>query len=154
GPVEELPLDLILAEYEARRQRGDVPPWEEFLRRFPRHAGTAARTVTLPSALVATGPSGGAPAPPAVRPDRPLGSLPERFGRYRIERKLGKGGMGSVYLAHDTQLDRPVALKVPNFAGDEPEVLARFYREARAAALLRHPNLCPVYDVGEIDGVH
>ena len=63
--------------------------------------------------------------------------------------------MGAVYLAHDTQLDRRVALKVPHFTpGDGPEVLDRFYREAKAAATLDHPNLCPVYDVGQIDGVH
>ncbi len=68
--------------------------------------------------------------------------------------------MGSVYLAHDTQLDRRVALKIPHFwpEGDEAEPnhldLDRFYREARAAATFDHPNLCPVYDVGQIDGVH
>jgi hypothetical protein len=68
--------------------------------------------------------------------------------------------MGSVYLAHDTQLDRRVALKVPHFRteGDasEPNRLDvdRFYREARIAATLDHPNLCPVYDVGQIDGIH
>jgi predicted Ser/Thr protein kinase len=62
--------------------------------------------------------------------------------------------MGAVYLADDTQLERPVALKIPKFTdNDDAELTARFYREARAAALLRHANLCPVYDVGEIDGV-
>ena len=62
--------------------------------------------------------------------------------------------MGSVYLAHDTQLDRPVALKVPHFeARDGAQVLARFYREARAAATVLHPNICPLHDVGEIDGM-
>ncbi len=63
--------------------------------------------------------------------------------------------MGTVYLARDTQLDRPVALKIPYF-GDEdgPEVIDRFYREARAMATLHHPNLCPVYDVGDMDGRH
>ena len=81
--------------------------------------------------------------------------LPERFGRYQIKRQLGQGGMGAVYLAHDQQLDRNVALKVPFFdENDGPEVIHRFYREARAMAALRHPNLCPVFDVGEIDGVH
>jgi anti-sigma factor ChrR (cupin superfamily) len=64
--------------------------------------------------------------------------LPAQLGRYRIPKQLGKGGMGSVYLAHDTQLDRPVALKVPHFeAGDGPQVLEHFYREARAAATVR-----------------
>ncbi len=62
--------------------------------------------------------------------------------------------MGAVYLAHDTQLDRPVALKIPLFSADEDaQVLARFYREARAAATVLHANVCPVYDVGEVDGV-
>jgi predicted Ser/Thr protein kinase len=80
--------------------------------------------------------------------------LPARFGRYRLEKLLGKGGMGSVYLAHDTQLDRKVALKVPTFGPDDDGLRERFFREARAAATLHHPNLCPVHDVGELDGVH
>src|SRR5262245_30248835 len=82
-------------------------------------------------------------------------ALPETFGRYRIVRPLGEGGMGSVYLAQDTQLDRLVALKVPRLGDDEqpaPHELARFFREARAAASLLHPNLCPIHDVGELDG--
>jgi hypothetical protein len=62
--------------------------------------------------------------------------------------------MGSVYLAEDSQLHRRVALKIPSFTSNEGAELERFYREARAAAMLRHPNLCPVYDVGQIDGVH
>jgi formylglycine-generating enzyme required for sulfatase activity len=60
--------------------------------------------------------------------------------------------MGTVYLARDSQLDRLVALKVPRLGDDErpsPEFLKRFFREARAAAALRHPNLCPIWDVGE-----
>src|SRR5262245_24099124 len=77
-----------------------------------------------------------------------------QFGRYRIERKLGQGGMGAVYLAHDTELDRPVALKVPRFGTGDADSIERFRREARAAATLQHPNLCPVHDVGEIDGRH
>ncbi len=67
----------------------------------------------------------------------------------------GSGAMGDVYLADDTQLDRPVALKIPRFSDDrDDELIERFYREARAAATVRHPNLCPVYDAGEIDGIH
>jgi serine/threonine protein kinase len=85
---------------------------------------------------------------PGARP------LPEQFGRYRIEKHLGQGGMGAVYLAHDTQLGRPVALKVPFLAGPSPDaVRARFLREAQAAAALLHPNICPIHDLGEIDGV-
>jgi len=84
--------------------------------------------------------------------------IPESFGRYAIQKVLGQGAMGAVYLAKDTQLDRDVALKIPKFGDgngvDDEELLARFYREARAAATLRSPNICPVYDVGEIDGQH
>jgi predicted Ser/Thr protein kinase len=90
----------------------------------------------------------GAPPPPRL-PDQ----LPAPFGRYQLVKLLGRGGMGAVYLAQDSQLDRPVALKVPHFtAEDGPLVLERFRREARAAATLRHANICPLYDVGEIDG--
>src|SRR6516225_5244843 len=84
----------------------------------------------------------------AVPPD-----LPEQFGRYRIMRRLGQGGMGSVYLAEDTQLQRRVALKVVGEGSREsPEARQRLLAEARAAATLDHPYLCPVHDVGEIDG--
>jgi tetratricopeptide (TPR) repeat protein len=80
-------------------------------------------------------------------------ALPEHFGRYRIVKKLGGGGMGDVYLAHDSQLNRDVALKVPRLPpGDPPDFLERFYREARAAATLHHPNICAVFDVGEFNG--
>ena len=82
-------------------------------------------------------------------------NLPEQFGRYRIIKALGQGGMGAVYLAHDIKLDRQVALKVPFFSqADGPQAIQRFEREARAAATLDHPNLCPIFDVGEVDGIH
>jgi serine/threonine protein kinase len=74
-----------------------------------------------------------------------------QLGRYRIVRVLGRGAMGTVYLAIDTQLDRQVALKTPQFDQDS-DLLQRFHREARAAAALRHPNICPIYDFGQIDG--
>jgi serine/threonine protein kinase len=90
-----------------------------------------------------------------LKPLLAAGELPDQFGRYRIIKRLGRGGMGAVYLAHDSQLDRHVALKVPHFTKDDgPETLERFRREARAAATIEHPNICPVYDVGEVEGVH
>ncbi len=81
--------------------------------------------------------------------------IPRQFGRYRIQDCLGRGGMGAVFRAYDTQLDRAVALKVPFLEEDDggAGLRERFYREARAAAALHHPNLCPVYDVGELHGV-
>lgn len=83
-------------------------------------------------------------------------SVPEfkQLGRYHMIRLLGKGGMGTVYLAKDTQLERPVALKIPHFRQEQKSELERFYREARTAGRLQHPNICPVFDVGEEDGVH
>ncbi|HKB37394.1 MAG TPA: hypothetical protein VKD72_13165, partial [Gemmataceae bacterium] len=78
--------------------------------------------------------------------------LPASFGRYRIERQLGAGGMGAVYLVLDTHIGRRVALKVPHFTEDDGRPVVQ--REARIAAGLDHPNLCPVHDVGEVDGVH
>jgi predicted Ser/Thr protein kinase len=92
---------------------------------------------------------------PSARPAEPQSAMPEMFGRYRIEKQLGQGGMGSVYKAYDTELYRHVALKVPQFGPEEgAEVLERFKQEARAAATLRHTNLCQVYDVGAIDGTN
>jgi len=87
-------------------------------------------------------------------PQMPWTSLPAVFGRYFVEKLIGCGGMGAVYRAHDTQLDRPVALKLAHvLAQESPELRERLLKEARAAAGLGHPNICRVYDVGEIDGV-
>jgi serine/threonine protein kinase len=74
-------------------------------------------------------------------------------GRYRIERELGHGGMATVHLAHDEELDRPVALKLlpEHLAGDDA-FRARFLREARLAGRLSHPNVVRVYDAGDADG--
>jgi serine/threonine protein kinase/formylglycine-generating enzyme required for sulfatase activity len=81
--------------------------------------------------------------------------LAGQFGRYRVIRALGKGAMGTVYLAEDTQLQRQIALKTPHFTDDPTGAqLERFYREARAAGMLRHPHICPIHDVGQIDGKH
>lgn len=83
----------------------------------------------------------------------PPAELSGTFGRYQIVKRIGQGGMGAVYLANDTQLGRQIALKVPRLGPDDgPKVLERFAREARAAATLNHPNICPVFDVGEVNG--
>jgi serine/threonine protein kinase len=86
--------------------------------------------------------------PPALEPE--AFDIPNPFGRYMVIRLLGRGGMGAVFLAHDTQLDRPVALKIPAF-GDTLTTSQknRFAREARANAAVHHPNICPLWDVGE-----
>jgi len=74
--------------------------------------------------------------------------------RYRIEREVGRGGMGTVYLARDSQLDRAVALKVlPREFADVPELRERFLRETRLAAGYSHPNIVPVFSIEEGDGI-
>ena len=75
------------------------------------------------------------------------------ISHYRITEKLGEGGMGVVYKAEDLKLDRPVALKfLANHLLNDAEAKARFLREAKAAAGLHHPNICPVHEIDEVDG--
>ena len=84
-------------------------------------------------------------------PNEPSG--PEKIGRYALLERIGKGGMGVVYRARDTQLDRVVALKmIVTELADEEETRERFIREARAAADLNHPNIIKIYDFGEEAG--
>ena len=81
-------------------------------------------------------------------------SRPVMLGRYEIVEELGAGQMGTVYRGRDNVLERDVAIKVPKLENSEIQMLMirRFYREARAVARLNHPSICPIYDVGEIDG--
>ena len=76
-----------------------------------------------------------------------------KFGPYQIECPLGAGGMGEVYRARDTRLDRTVAIKIlPSHLSDDVEARSRFDREARAISSLNHPNICHLYDVGAQEG--
>ena len=165
GTTDTVPAELVHAEYAARRQAGHSPDINELGVRFPAQAEVLKSLVEADVA----------PATPSVEEQTrasvetessrvsthselktPIAAqeLPAEFGRYRVEQKLGQGAMGAVYLARDTELGRKVALKVPKFSETErPKLIERFYREARAAATLRNQHICPVYDVGEIDGI-
>ena len=162
------PLDArvnqVLQEFLERIDRGETVDREQFL---ADHADLAdqlrsfiadsedltRRAARVDQAEVSTNQSLSETIAPASLSPGP--TLSESFGRYRLRRVLGRGAMGAVYLAQDTQLDRQVAIKVPNFSEDRSEeLLKRFYFEARAAAMLRNAHICPVYDVGEIDGQH
>jgi TolB-like protein/Tfp pilus assembly protein PilF/predicted Ser/Thr protein kinase len=76
----------------------------------------------------------------------------DTLGAYRLERQLGRGGMGTVFLAYDTVLHRQVALKVVGAADEAGSARARVLREARSAAALNHPNICTIHEVGEVGG--
>ena len=92
----------------------------------------------------------GPPAEPATKRDAP--APPAAFGRYQVRNALGAGGFGAVYLGHDTQLDRPVAIKVLRGGPEVPQAEAeRFLQEARRLAQLSHPGIVAVHDVG-LDG--
>lgn len=170
--------ESVVAEYFDRLDRGEVIDREEFLAAYPDLADELAEFLDAAdlverlagptedelrdSAAHDTAPTpmqfetrGNGPWANSARRDAPEENLalPRQFGRYLVLKQLGQGAMGSVYLANDTELDRYVALKIPRFlASDGADVVERFYREARASATIRHPNVCPVFDVGKIDG--
>jgi serine/threonine-protein kinase len=110
----------------------------------------AAPTMATPNPVTPAPRTGGAPAPTLG-----AGVVPgARFGRFEIERHLGRGGMGDVYLVRDTVINRKAALKTirpdANLSTQELiEMRQRFYREAQTAGKLTHPNIVTVYDVGE-----
>jgi serine/threonine protein kinase len=169
GTAETVAAELILAEYVVRCRSGERVALAQFDHRFPHQAAALRRLIEEHTGEAASGSMLGQLGELTARMhNRPLSlaadakaapALPRRFGRYRVLEQLGQGAMGTVYLVRDTQLNRQVALKVPHVrtsdvdAMPDRRILDRFYREAHAAAILRHPNLCPVYDVGQIDGV-
>ncbi len=92
-------------------------------------------------------PGSSSEAAPAAAPDQPA-----RIGHYTILRKLGEGGMGVVYAARDERLERTIALKTISPRSEGDTARQRFWREARAAASLNHPNICQIYEIGEDAG--
>ncbi|MEM9367547.1 MAG: serine/threonine-protein kinase [Planctomycetota bacterium] len=171
GTPESVSPDLILDEFLARRAVATSTSIDDFRDRFPgqyprlleliepaSHSSDVRQTMDLQfgeRAAETTQDSSTQPQNGSTHASRGDIRTSKRLGRYQTMKVVGSGAMGTVYLAHDTQLDRQVALKTPRFDGDETaSAIQRFYREARAAAKLQHRNICPVYDVGEIDGQH
>src|SRR5262245_38355789 len=152
--------ELLKVELECRLKRGEQPAAEEYRRRFPEDEGAIAAAFEDVSRGQARPDeaSGGRPTNPldtrlyrgaAAAGPAPLPDSPER---YRVERVLGQGAFGTVYLAEDRELHRPVALKVALHVREAPGDVDAFLAEARVLASLDHPAVVPVYDVGRAGG--
>jgi len=153
-PVREA-LYRLGQEYERRRQYpGALAVYAHLQALAPhyrdaaeRHRRLARMTERFPAAAEAPGAAGGTLVLHDPDVERPM------LGRYRLERELGRGSMGMVYLGADPKISRPVAIKtLPRTAADgsgAAESEQRFLREARAAGRLQHPNIVTIYDVGE-----
>ena len=149
NPLSEELLNELGEDFADRIRRGENPSVTDYTHRFPAEQTSEVEEFLDSIAMLELLKRGD------ERTEKKPDAMPAEFGRYKIERSLGEGGMGAVYLAHDSQLDRKVALKTPKFArNSDSNLVSRFYREARSAATLQHANICPVYDVGEIGGIH
>src|SRR5215472_15614558 len=138
------PFGPIADEFVEAFRQGQRPSVEEFARRYPEQAD-AIREM-LPALVLMEKAKAPDDTPGAVQP------APSHIGRYRVERLLGQGGFGLVYLAHDDQLQRPVAVKVPHRKlVARPEDAEAYLSEARTVANLDHPHIVPVYDVGSTE---
>ncbi len=153
-------VNLIFAEYLLREERGEQPPLEEFLRRFPSHAGELTLQIELHRALEAGGAltadgAGGSTTLPVGGGSRPADqttAYPDVRG-YEVLGVLGRGGIGVVYRAWQIELRRQVALKMLHAGAlANPESLARFRVEAEAVARLHHANIVQIHGVGEHAG--
>jgi serine/threonine protein kinase len=158
--VAEAPPRPAPAPAAAKTQVGSsdatLPPDPQATGAWTAPAVTANAT-THQRAVEATLPTGAAQAtrPEASATTRPAGNIPAQIGGYKILRELGRGAMGAVYLAKQLSLDREVAIKTIQAQwADNPTFIARFTREAYAAAQLTHHNVVQIYDLGEENGTH
>jgi tRNA A-37 threonylcarbamoyl transferase component Bud32/lysophospholipase L1-like esterase len=154
---------LLPVELELLAQAGKTPREADYAKRFPADAKLvaeifkefASKKTGASETSVSTASTAGVRTVSFQSPDfQPSPTMeqttPVRIGRFEILGVLGQGAFGRVYKAHDPKLDRHVAIKVPlQSALGSPDEVDRFLREARAAATLHHPNLCPVHEVGQ-----
>jgi tRNA A-37 threonylcarbamoyl transferase component Bud32 len=145
-------LDLIYAEYVARENLGQKPSRPEFLARFPQWRERLEKLFQLHDLMDQGEAIDDATVPEAVTPTGlPAGPW---LDRYELLEEIGRGGMGIVYKARQVGLNRIVAYKtIKGGEAAEPEERARFREEAEKMARLKHPNVVPVYGVGECDGL-
>jgi serine/threonine protein kinase len=148
-------VESLAEEFLERKRRGEVPKVAEYLARYPALADEILEFFPVLGLVEDFKPDGGGETTSRGGAGVPGPELPlERLGDYRILRVVGRGGMGVVYEAEQEALGRRVALKVmAGHAMHDPGHLARFTREAKAAARLHHTNIVPVFGVGEIDGI-
>jgi len=165
-PEKDQRLNAVLAEYMKRKDAGRPVNQKTLLAAYPDLADALQSwfegEALIEGGVLAATKLGKVPPrsnvretirPSAVESDTASEFTPRMFGRYQLLRPLGEGAMGSVFLSKDTTLDRQVALKVPKSeATGNAEFMHRFTREAKAAAALKHPNICSVYDAGEHEG--
>ena len=146
--LQTLLRELLAVETGYRRRLGERPTLAEYQQRLPDvpvawlegHFAAEEKTIDAE------------PRPGGMGVDEAAAATPQRIGRYRVERILGEGGFGIVYLAHDDQLKRPIAIKVPHRKlVARPEAAEAYLAEARTVANLDHPNIVPVYDVGSTE---
>ncbi len=144
GALDDL-LDAIVGEYADQQASGSTPKHRTFLERVPAEARPGLeRCLKMIDAGMANAPGASTPLAAGAT-----------FGRYRLMREVGRGGMAIVWLARDTELERAVALKIlrPGLALEKRHV-DRFRREALAIAKLQHPHIVRIYDVGSERGYH
>jgi WD40 repeat protein len=147
--VDEDALVLVVGEVGLRRERGEAPRLAEYQARFPRFAEDLRVQFRLLAPLSETLPASHDGA--TDDPGEPVPGGPAIPG-YVVTRELGSGGMGVVYEARDTRLNRVVALKVTRGPLADPRAVIRFRAEAEAVAAVRHPNVVQVYESGDAGG--
>jgi len=148
---EELIVDFIYSECCLREELGHKPGPDEYARRFPQWATALRRLFDVRRAMAVINETGTHSSASQKSPGVNIvpTEQPKHIGRYLVEKPLGRGGFGLVYLAYDDQLQRRVAIKVPH-----PHLVAQadqaqaYLTEARTVANLEHPHIVPVHDVG------